>query len=249
MPRRYSNPPLIEALAEFVFTSTAPWDWTVPGLIYRRIEHEFPTKREQGLVQLQVQAPGMDAPQEIRQGIGKMQFLTPDEAGIVQVGPNLLAVNRLRPYPGWSQFRQTVIDQLRHYLEVARPSGLGRISLRYINRIVVPSDHLDLTDFFHALPGLPTDLAGTVLSFRSSVDIGYEAPGSRLRLTVGSASDGDPNESPFLMDFEVVSLEPVALDVNEISAWLDASHDRIERTFDSSVTERSHRDLFGALET
>lgn len=34
MARTYNNPPLIEAVCDFHFSSSQPWDWTIPGLFY-----------------------------------------------------------------------------------------------------------------------------------------------------------------------------------------------------------------------
>jgi hypothetical protein len=36
---------LIEALCEFQFAD-GEWDWTIPGLVYQQIKHEFPIKRQ-----------------------------------------------------------------------------------------------------------------------------------------------------------------------------------------------------------
>ena len=47
MGRRYKNPPIVEALCEFEFISSQPWDLTIPGLIYEKVKDEFPDKRQQ----------------------------------------------------------------------------------------------------------------------------------------------------------------------------------------------------------
>lgn len=79
MPRVYAQPPLVEALAEFQFVSSDAWDWTVPGLLYGRIKRSFPTKRALPTVQLQVRTAPDAEPEEVRQGIARMQFLTAHE--------------------------------------------------------------------------------------------------------------------------------------------------------------------------
>src|SRR4051794_30661233 len=117
--RRYERPPVSEALCEFQFESPSGWDWTVAGLLYARIGEHFPIKRERGVVELQVRVPGMDRPEDVRQGIAKLQFLAEDERTLVQVGPNVLTVNRLAPYPGWEAFRTVVLEQYRQYVAVA----------------------------------------------------------------------------------------------------------------------------------
>ena len=170
MPRRYQRPPLTEALCEFQFAPTEAWDWTIPGLIYSRIKADFPVKREQPIVEMQLRTMGANAPEEVRHGIARMRFLTPDETGVVQVAPNLLVVNRLPPYPGWAYFRTLVLAQLDTYVEVAEPKALGRVSLRYLNRVSIPAARLDLSHYFHALPGLPVTLMMRFVKLETSKD-------------------------------------------------------------------------------
>jgi len=234
-------------LCEFQFTPTESWDWTVPGLIYNRIHEEFPTKREQPILEMKVRAAGTDAAQEIRQGVARMRFLTPDETGIVQVGPNLLAVNRLPPYPGWAGFRASVLTQLGNYIEVAQPLAIERVSVRYINRVALKTTHLELADYFRALPGLPANMTGNITAFFTSADIAHDAPSTRLKLTFGSAVSGNERESHFIMDLEMTSLEPVEMDAQPVGAWLDVAHERLEQAFDASFTDRTHAEVFGEV--
>ncbi|MGQ0654564.1 MAG: TIGR04255 family protein [Betaproteobacteria bacterium] len=51
MPKKYKNPPIIEAICEFRFSETSPWDLTIPGLIYELVKDKFP-KRVQSAMAL-----------------------------------------------------------------------------------------------------------------------------------------------------------------------------------------------------
>lgn len=61
MSKKYSNPPLIEAVCAFRLTPNTPWDITIPGLLYEPLKDAFPN-REQRVVQEVVYMP-------IRQGL------------------------------------------------------------------------------------------------------------------------------------------------------------------------------------
>lgn len=248
MARRYERPPLTEALCEFQFESSQGWDWTIPGLVYERIRADFPTKREKSLVEFSIQGTGMPEPQQFRPGVDRLQFFREDESGIVQVGPNLLAVNQLIPYAGWESFRPLILGQLEHYRSIANPDRLRRVVLRYINKVGVPATQFDLAEYFQALPGLPSDLAGNVTAFFTTSDLGYDDPPMRLKLTFGTASSDSPESSQFLMDLEMASTEGLALEIDAIDHWLETAHERIERAFDSSFTERTHREVFGQID-
>ncbi len=46
MTKRYNNPPLVEALCEFQFDADVPWDLTLIGLIYDKLQGLFPKKQQ-----------------------------------------------------------------------------------------------------------------------------------------------------------------------------------------------------------
>src|SRR5438067_137159 len=143
MPRSYRNPPVIEAVCEFKFLETQPWDWTIPGLIYEKIGPSFPRKRQQTVLEVSVPT---HSPSEIMPPtpIARMQFLREDESTLVQVWPNTLAINQLRPYGSWQAFKATILEQLAIYQKVSGQQSITRVGLRYINKLDLPSTNADL---------------------------------------------------------------------------------------------------------
>ena len=85
MGRLYKNPPLIEALCEFQFEPDQPWDWTIPGLVYDKVKKEFPKKKQQNIIKMEVHADP-EISQSVKGEIARMQFLREDEQALIQVG-------------------------------------------------------------------------------------------------------------------------------------------------------------------
>ena len=104
MPDIYVNAPLHEAVCEFRFQSENPWDPAFPGIIYGRMRGTFPKHRPAAAIETSVVAQS-DSFEHRFAAASRSQFLSDDERALVQIGPNLLAVNVLRPYPGWRLFR------------------------------------------------------------------------------------------------------------------------------------------------
>jgi len=244
VPRQYDSPPLVEALVEFKFTSEQPWDWTIPGLFFGRIRDTYPVRQEKTLLNLSIQTPGA-APQELRPGLERLQFFSEDRSRLVQVGPNLLAVNQLQGYPGWDGFREVVLNRLDDYSAEAHPTGLQSVAIRYIDRVVIPGNGINLPEYFRALPWMPDGAGDSLTGFFQTVDLAYSDPEMRLKISFGSTPSEGADTSAFLFDFEMVSLTPPALDRAEIAAWLDTAHDRLEAGFDQAFTEGTHRTIFG----
>lgn len=85
MPKRYNNPPIIEALCEFQFDEDVQWDLTLIGLIYDKLKDYFPQKK-----QLQLDL-ALAAATQTNQQIGPVpmiplvRFLDSDEKKLVQI--------------------------------------------------------------------------------------------------------------------------------------------------------------------
>ena len=130
--------PIVEAVCDFHFESEK-WDWTVPGLIYKRIKDDFPQSQEQPHVQFEVQQTPSGVTANAGSSLGRMQFWRADRTALVQVGPNHLSINQLRPYIGWPQFKAMIEQVLSLYKEESPFEKINGLSLRYINRSCLKS--------------------------------------------------------------------------------------------------------------
>jgi uncharacterized protein (TIGR04255 family) len=248
VPRKYDRPPLIEAVCEVRFKSSQPWDWTIPGLIYDKIKSSFPKKRQESLLEV-VMGPGTSKiQQQVKAGVGKMQFLREDEAALVQIGPDLLSVNQLQPYPEWPAFKSMVLGQIGVYCDIVRPESFSRVGLRYINRVQLPPQQINLEEYFRVTPPLPAGAPSNFRSFLIQVEVRYESPSSCLRYVLGTGQLADEAQLAILLDLDMFGEEGDAPTITGIAEWLDIAHDRIETAFDESFTDKTHRDIFGEVE-
>lgn len=245
MPRTYRKPPLVEAACELRFKSDTAWDWTIPGIIYEQIRGDFPEKRQQSGFEVNI-APGatalipIQAPQN---SVNRMQFVKQDGSAMVQLGPNLVAVNLLPPYPSWREFKRLILQQLQTYRRVANPQGFARIGLRYINRVILPI-RVELKEYFRALPQTPDELPQLWSAFAMSVNVAYTGPPATLRMVVGNVPPDRPEIYPVLLDIDLYHEGENLPSLEEIEAWLETAHERVELAFDTAVTERTHAEIF-----
>lgn len=237
MSRIYRKPPLIEALCEFQFAEEG-WDWTIPGLIYQELKERFPQKRNAPVVEFEVQAKPLELSQRMKGGQGRMQFLRADESALVQVGPNLLAVNHMPPYPHWGEFKKLIIDALAVYQRVAQPKGFRRIGLRYINRIEVPEATFDLPTYFNLGPHLPDATSAPYSMILLRVGLQQETEQEQLLLTFASAPAEQDSTSAFILDLDFVSTEAGELNIDTARDWVERAHGRIETAFEACLTDR-----------
>src|SRR5450759_1726858 len=165
MARQYINPPIAEALCEFYFSPSQPWDWTIPGLLYDKFKTDFPRKSQQNVLQVELHAEREEINQNIKGGMARMQFLREDGRALVQVGPDLLVVNHLKPYSGWRIFKADITRSLATYCDTAQPRGIQRIGLRYINKIEFPYPSVEIEDYLLSAPRIPSEIPQTFTSW------------------------------------------------------------------------------------
>ena len=244
MALRYLKPPLIEALCGVWFASTEErrWDWAIPGMLYERIRNRFPTRREQHAIAIPLagSAPLGTATHSIE----RLQFMSGDETTMVQVGPDLLAVNSHRPHLGWPELRNTLLDVLVAYREIAAPPGIAIAAVRYVNRVEIPilSDFA-LEKYFKVLPGLPAGVPEETSTFLIHTEVGYKDPAAIFRFRFGTTESAD-QLAAFMLDYEHVSPESTPPTFDGLRGWLDAGHDRIERAFYGTFTPMTHAKIF-----
>lgn len=233
---KYGNPPIVEVVAEFRFVPSEPWDLTVPGLVYDRLREQFPRKRLLKVLEGEAAVEAAGIRQEFRLA-DRMQFLREDEKAYVQVGPDLLAVNHLAPYPTWEGFLPLVQNALGAYVAVAQPRGLHRIGLRYINQLEIPGESVDLDQYLNFRPfvgpGLPQLFHGFILGIQTPYD--EERDMLRLQLTTIEAKAAGASTLLLDMDYYLAQPEGVALDAT--FDWLERAHTRVQSVFENCLTD------------
>jgi uncharacterized protein (TIGR04255 family) len=251
--KQYLHPPVEEAICEFHFLHKEEWDMLLPALYREQIKDVYSGKpRTQNLVEAelgysqQLNESGIT----FKQGITRYLFSTPDEINRVGIAPNILSVHFLHPYGGWEKFYHRIQGALRKYLELAKPSGVLRISLRYINRIKIPfpeDGHLSLETYFAAPPSVPESFSKNLLtsfSLRNEFLYGEDKP-VRLTVSFSDLKTPDPTLSEFLLDIEASeewapddNLTPAIDDILEALNKLKNSESEVFETF---VTDEMRR--------
>lgn len=241
MGRPLKSPPLVEALVEFRFAPTSEWDWTIPGRLFERIRDEFPTRVEVRPFVMVGAGPG--GPPESAPPVPapeRLQFKRADGTAMVQVGPRLMVVNHLKPYPNWENFRDLVLKIFDIHASVTGPLPIARIGMRYINHL--PSRTLDLEKEITILAPVRTIMDAPFNHFYQRYDLQIEEPKGTLVHQCGTAFAG--TEMVTMLDLDFFSTEPgEASDSDGLRAWLDSAHDRIEEAFRSSLSDSLYQRL------
>ena len=244
MSRVYENPPIVEAVCEFRFQPSQTWDWTIPGLVYDKVKHQFPQKRQQAAVQVELRAEEEKFAQSVRPGVVRMQFVREDGRALIQVGPNLLSVNHLKPYPKWGVFKHMIHQALEVYWQVTSPQSFRRIGLRYINRIEMPANQVKIEDYLLSVPTVPKAAPQTFAGWAQRVEIPFENMNGMLVLQSGNLHEEGQMGIVFLLDLDFITLRADRVTSDSAAEWVERAHSEVESTFEACVTDKA-RELFG----
>lgn len=241
MRKKYKNPPIEEAVVEFRFALESESDLTIPGKLHEHpnIKRQYPGRpRTQKLLEPVIPA-GSDQP-VVREGV-RVQLVNDNGNRLISLGLNVLSVNVLRPYDGWDQFQPRVETALRAYTDVAQPTGISRIGVRYINKIIVPRNDIKIEDYIqYHLPagsGLPTQLVG----FWNRIEYKYD---EFVKLLFNQVKVEAPEgQTAFVLDLDVYWEATEAISLDSIMKIVDDLHKREGEAFEAIITDAT-RELF-----
>ena len=233
MPRRYANPPVVEAICEFHLPPEPPWDLTVPGLFYERVREDFP-HRERRMVQ---DIEFVQTPQGLEQRIHtgeRLLLFSHDRKRLIQLGMRLLVINVLRPYPGWAEFKELIQQVWEALKAVVEVQGVTRMALRYINRVELPSSTASLETYFAFYPHIGHQLPNTITSFIMGVEFAFAEGRDRCRVHMAQAAD---DKRSIMLDLNYYLARPGAVPLPEVLSWMEEAHTRVEEVFEGCITD------------
>lgn len=228
----------MEAVSAFHFEPSTPWDWTLPGLLYERVKGRYPKKEEQKSLQVEMGFEGERVHQRVKGFRAGMLFKGEDDSGSVQIGPDMLSVHQLRPYSNWPTFKGRILQDLADYRAVSNPKGLRRIGVRYVNRVEIPSQKIDLDEFFRVGPRIPSEVPQDLAGFFLRTEIPHEEIPGVLVLVFGPAAAEQPGTLAFMLDLDFVSEGSGVPPLEIADSWIEQAHEAIERAFLACLTER-----------
>ncbi|MCK4421690.1 TIGR04255 family protein [candidate division WOR-3 bacterium] len=239
MNKKYRNPPIEEVVCEFNFIPSSPWDLTIPGLIYEKVRGKFPQRNEQTGIGIQLERTEKGFSPKVCPAPPRIRFYRKDKTALLQIAPNLLAINQLKPYQSWQKLKPIINEVFQIYKDVANPKGFKQIRLRYINKINIELKSLELNDYLNFYPETPEHLIQPYSSFISRIEMLYQDNRDRILVTVGTTIPETPNVTSIVLDLDYIMAESESISINKYEKWLDQAHSAIEETFESCITDKT----------
>jgi uncharacterized protein (TIGR04255 family) len=154
-------------------------------------------------------------------------------------------ISQLAPYPGWDGFFRRFVRDWTIWKKSAGYRKVGRVGVRYINRIDIPlagRPVIEETEFLNVYPHIPKELGPTnaygVQAVLPILDI-------NCRLTLNSSVVPSPllNHVSFIIDQDIAKEVDTPQSDENLYELLNAIRLKKNEIFEACITDRA-RELF-----
>jgi len=233
----YRNPPIVEAVCEFRFSSDTPWEQDLPDRFYDAVKDHFPIRESKKGQSLEIKANNTGIEGHRVETIDIQVFLAQDRRMLIQLGPRGLSINCLRPYPSWEGFRPLICQAYETISSLTSVSGLDRIGLLYVDKIEIPGEKIRLEDYFTFYPHLGEGLPQDLMNFMVGCDFAYrDRDVCRLKLT--RAMPEKPSNSAYLLTTDYFLARKDTVKPREACAWVEEAHAAVKSLFKGCITKK-----------
>jgi uncharacterized protein (TIGR04255 family) len=240
-PRHLRKAPIIEALIDIrVEPPTAATADTFRDL-KEVLANRYPVVNDQRGASARIEIRRGKVITEVDQlGSQGLSFHASDGKTVAQFRADGFTLNRLKPYQDWP----TLWDEARSlwplYVERAKPAGVTRLALRYINELQLPLEPgEDFGLYLAAPPNIPADLTQSLGDFLVRVQL--HQPSNDLAATVTQKLAPKTPDAPVRvwLDIDVYRVAPFTVEVSVIEPVFGQLHDFKNSIFFSYITDRT----------
>ena len=159
-----------------------------------------------------------------------------DGTRLVQLSGRFIAINQLRPYPGWEEgYRETILARVKDVESELGAMPIRRTGLRYINKIEIPENPVRWENWFNfALPSPKLEK-----SLLSNFQMHFEQilPDERKLLVNWVSLPQSKDASFVILDLDVIWEGP-AVKSAQLSDLLERVHGPHRLAFEAYITDK-----------
>jgi len=234
-----NNAPIVEAAIDLRARASVAWEESSVTTLLKPKLPDYPKKQSLSGFQQEVKiGPGIvPEGRTIDKGWTGLRCESENGLQIVQFNRNGFLFSRLKPYEEWDRLIREAVRLWNLFAEVAQPTEVHRIGLRFINRLPVPPGEIRIDDYFEPAPQPPRGLELPCRQFFYGDTLlvpGYPYNINRIRTIQGPPADG----TSFILDIDVFTTEVDEARNDLIEQRLAEMRWLKNKVFFGSVTER-----------
>ena len=238
----YDKAPILEAIIDVQVRYQAEPGLAVFADLMKSLQPRFPVAAPLSTVGVQFGFPRalavpMHATNVVQSGF-RLSTQKNDRVALIQ--PRGFTFSHLPPYSEWATFRDEAMAVWEQFRSVTKPDGITRISTRYINRIEIPLPTFELSDYFHLRPEIPSQgIPQMINAFFMQCQMAQPDFGNDVTAFMNMGSAGSsPVSQHILLDFDLVSMRPMAAESEAVIELLDRLRMRKNELFEACITDK-----------
>lgn len=201
------NAPIVEAVLDIDCDLPPAFDLPRAEPLARELfSATYPKVRQVLMQEHTIQTKAGEAPtMSVRHGIQSLQLLKEDEKQLVQVRRQGFSFNRLAPYTSLDDYLPEIERTWRLFVQIASPTQIRCVRLRYINRILLPisGDSLNLDQYLKVGPHLPDESRLTFKGFLNQHTALDSATGNQV-IIILATQPVDQGKLPLIFDINTM---------------------------------------------
>ena len=239
----YPNAPLIEALVDIQVSMPSTFNVELLTTFADSVKAAFPVKNNlyqlSAMMQFGPEAANQSATSS-QQHIG-FRLSDAENKKIIQIREGGFSFSLLKPYSDWSSFSIEATKYWADFVSICKPEKVVRCALRYINRIDIPLQTVEIEKYLNIypkLPDLPDDATYTIAGMQMSVLLPQDALGDAV-VNLATVDPYSPDGTSILLDIDIYKL--VGINPTSELVWdlLSSQRGKKNELFENFITDKT----------
>ncbi len=238
-----ARPPIVEAVVQINGQVQRPWE---EEALVREVTREFPEfTQRQALTAFAMtfnfpvgpKPPEAQSGGGLETGFNGLRLTTADGKWIAQITRDFVALSRLAPFERWEEFRDRAMRLWEFHAAVGGVEQVVRVASRFINRVDVPVDGLDVGAYFRGFAPAPGEF-GVAGFLHQTLLCAPSLPYFVTVIRTHQPSAEGATTLPLILDLEAFCSEPSSAQASIIQERLADLRWIKNKVFFATVTEK-----------
>lgn len=236
----FQNAPIILSMLQFRYEKIEDFNYEELKRKGAQIKSDFPEMRERFTQQIQLKHNKPDDTTNVsldERRIDGLQFISKDKKTVLVIGNDKFTFEKHGQYKGWVDFSKEAKKLWEKFEEELSEVKLTGISLRYVNRVNLPKDIHELSDYFTTFiqSSSGSHAFNTFQMKYTSVE-----PEKNLTTHIGHVLEPPIEDTyPYLFDIDVIFSEQIANEAKVIWNKFEELRSKKNSIFNDGITEKA----------
>lgn len=239
----YDKAPVVEAVIDIQTRFKEPPTMAGFEACQAQLALRFPKKEPIQILKVGFNNAGKEAgwQTDFDQSLAGLRLSPADNSRVLQLQSTGFTYSHMPAYTSWDIFEAEARDLWKIFVETCEPESVSRCAVRFINRINIPLEKVELSDYFHLSPnipkGIPQHVNGMFMQLQMpQLDLGLK---TMAVINLAVTEPEQPGQVSVLLDFDVFCVEDLSPLSDEVWESLNQFRLRKNLLFEACITDNT----------